>query len=769
MTRIERIEHYARVLAIAEKNGCVHEVMRELGRSDLFFLFTRILNRPDGDRDWLFDRCNMVQAAPDGYLDLWSREHFKSSIITFALTIQDILNNPELTIGIFSHTRPIAKGFLRQIKREFEDNELLKSLYPEVLYADPRKESPKWSEDDGLIVRRTTNPKEATIEAWGLVDGQPTSKHFALMIYDDVVTRESVTTPEMIAKTTDAWALSLNLSSEQGGRIRYIGTRYHASDTWAEILRRGGAVERRYPATDTGKQDGNPVLLTPERLAKKRAEMGPYIFACHGAGTLITMADWSQRPIENISVGDEVVGWAHIDGGQAILTPTRVVAINSRRALAVKSTLENGNVLIHTPDHKWWTGRSQKDGSRKAYSPLGFGYGFQKGVCQVIDINSVYTGIMPEHERAAGYLAAIVDGEGGVRHRTLQITQDPVLHPKVCDQIAWCLDTLGFDYGICNSKRGGRSQRIYTIHGGRDARIRLINLLGDHFGKRRQVISQCYGSRKFGKGCRVGLVEQVPFGAIKVYNIQTETGNYIAGGYASKNCQMLLNPLADAVMGFKREWLRFWRPVDWTGLNRYIVADPASAKKKDSDYTVIAVIGLGRDQNYYLIDFLRDRLNLTERANALFYLHQRYRPLDVGYERYGMQSDIEHFNYRMDQENYHFNITELGGSMPKNDRIRRLVPAFEGGRFFIPELLNYRDYERVDRNLTQVFIDEEFLTFPVGAHDDMLDCFSRILDPDLATTWPSIEAEPVAFTQSQQDWNFVIGNPGYSGAAINIE
>ena len=88
------------------------------------------------------------------------------------------------------------------------------------------------------------------------------------------------------------------------------------------------------------------------------------------------MADWSQRPIENISVGDEVVGWAHIDGGQSILTPTRVVAINTRRALTVKSTLENGNILIHTPDHQWWTGRSQKDGSRKAYSPLGFGYGF---------------------------------------------------------------------------------------------------------------------------------------------------------------------------------------------------------------------------------------------------------------------------------------------------------------------------------------------------------------------------------------------------------
>jgi hypothetical protein len=63
-------------------------------------------------------------------LDLWAREHYKSTVITFALTIQDILNDPEITVGIFSHTRPIAKAFLRQIKQEFETNEDLKAGFP---------------------------------------------------------------------------------------------------------------------------------------------------------------------------------------------------------------------------------------------------------------------------------------------------------------------------------------------------------------------------------------------------------------------------------------------------------------------------------------------------------------------------------------------------------------------------------------------------------------------------------------------------------------
>jgi hypothetical protein len=43
----------------------------------------------------------------------------------------------------------------------------------------------------GIIVRGSTNPKEAKVEAHGLVDGQPFDAHFHLRIYDDVVTPAS--------------------------------------------------------------------------------------------------------------------------------------------------------------------------------------------------------------------------------------------------------------------------------------------------------------------------------------------------------------------------------------------------------------------------------------------------------------------------------------------------------------------------------------------------------------------------------------------------
>lgn len=454
------------------------EALRWLCRNDLYFLLRYALSRPDCDNDWVFDRCREVQAEPNGYLDLWAREHYKSTVITYALTIQDILNDPEITIGLASHTRPIAKAFLRQIKREFEGNETLKAWFPDILWANPQKESPKWSEDEGIVVKRTSNPKEATIEAWGVVDGQPTSKHYKLLVYDDIVTRESVSTPEMMHKTTDALALSYNLGAH-GGHKRFIGTRYHFNDTYRTIMERGTVKPRVYPATKDGTVAGEPVFLTAQQIAEKRRDMGPYVFGC----------------------------------------------------------------------------------------------------------------------------------------------------------------------------------------------------------------------------------------------------------------QMLQDPKADEAQGFKEEWLRFAQPSPH-GLNAYMIFDPASSKKKDSDYTAGWVIGLGSDKNMYVLDMVRDRLSLTQRADLVLGWHRRWQPIATGYERYGMMADIEHILFRQEQENYRFPIVELGGQMPKLDRIRRLIPWFEGGRIYMPQKFVKANYEGREVDLADAFLKEEYLPFPVGLHDDMLDALARILDDEFPAEWP---------------------------------
>ena len=300
---MEAIAAYEAALTEAGTKSPEHlrQAQRWLARNDLFFLLTVLCGRRDLNHDWLFARCREVNAAPDGYLDLWAREHYKSTIITFGLTLKDVLashgedpepryGGRELCFGIFSHTRPTAKGFLRQIKYEAEHNTELQALFPDVLWADPRNDSPKWSEDEGLIFRRKTNPKEATIEAWGLVDGQPTGKHFSRRVYDDVVTERSVTA-DMIPKTTTAWELSENLGTADGA-ARYVGTRYHLFDTYA-TMRERGIPARIYPCTSDGSEDwSKSVLRSAAFLAEKRKLQGPYTF---GAQMLLSpKADTAQ-------------------------------------------------------------------------------------------------------------------------------------------------------------------------------------------------------------------------------------------------------------------------------------------------------------------------------------------------------------------------------------------------------------------------------------------------------------------------------------------
>ena len=274
MTELETIRSMSRVEALrfydeALRSGDI-EVLRWLGRNDRFFLLGCLMMRQDVlEKDWCYDRCREVEASPDGQLDLWSRFHYKSTIITLAGSVQEILCDPELTIGILSYTKPVAHKFVDQIRRALEMPELTR-LYPDILWEKPPRLN--WSTQGGLIVKRRSNPKEPTVSGSGLVDGQPIGMHFRLRIYDDVVVPASVTTPEQIVKTTEAWELSLALGTEDGGRQWYAGTRYHPDDTYSAIISRGALKERRRLCVDDA---GRPLMMAREALDALRRDMGP--------------------------------------------------------------------------------------------------------------------------------------------------------------------------------------------------------------------------------------------------------------------------------------------------------------------------------------------------------------------------------------------------------------------------------------------------------------------------------------------------------------
>ena len=80
---------------MGRKANNLDRVVKLLCLNDLAYLLIRVCRRKDLAQPWFYERIREVEAKPNGHLDLWAREHAKSSIITFGQTISDILNNPD--------------------------------------------------------------------------------------------------------------------------------------------------------------------------------------------------------------------------------------------------------------------------------------------------------------------------------------------------------------------------------------------------------------------------------------------------------------------------------------------------------------------------------------------------------------------------------------------------------------------------------------------------------------------------------------------------
>lgn len=466
------------------QNDAVLELIRAIAPNDLFFLMYFVLDLPVND-PFVIARIYECQQKHDMTIDLWARGFWKSMTLTYGLPVQELINNRERRICIFSFTRAAAKKQMRPIKSALESNDWLKRAFPDVFWENPKRDAFKWAEDAGLYVKRNGNFREASVEAHGL-DNLPVGSHFTDLIYDDVIEMGTTNTPDMIKKSYKRFMMSLHLVHRKHSK-RIIGTRYSHKDPYAEIMKNTNWEVRLYPSEvgDNGeaKMYGIPVYKTREEL-------------------------------------DEI--YAGMDD---------------------------------------WT-------------------------------------------------------------------------------------------------------------------------------------------------------------------------------YSS---QMLQNPIAGKRQDFNTAWLRYWHPEKdrkpQVYLNYYLTVDPASTKKRSSDYTVMMVLGADPLRNIWLVDMVRDKLTLGEKWDKLVGLVQKYSIHDVGYESYSMQADTQYLNEKMEQTGIYFTLIELGGKMAKPERIRQLVPWFKSGRVIIPKGLPYQDVEGEWHELTSDFI-EEYSYYPYK-NDDMLDAMARLFDSKMNLIFPT--------------------------------
>lgn len=243
--------------------------------TDLFFLLYFVLGRKDVNRPWVIQRCYEVQDHNDRAVYLWPRFHYKSTLMR-ALLIQDILKNPEERICIFSHKRAISQAFLREIMWTFEQNSILKASFPHILYEKPQSQAPKWSEEAGIVVKRRGTYPESTIEAWGLVDNLPTSKHFTIQLFDDIVNDETVNSPDQIRKCEDSMRMAFLLMAEDVKR-RVAGTIYDFGDPNHKLKNDATWYVSCYSWKD---EEGNFVLLDEEKAGELTHDLTDWQISC---------------------------------------------------------------------------------------------------------------------------------------------------------------------------------------------------------------------------------------------------------------------------------------------------------------------------------------------------------------------------------------------------------------------------------------------------------------------------------------------------------
>lgn len=274
---------YLSVLKVS--NVTAHDrIVRKTSRTDFFFFCLYVLKLPVM-HPFLMARCYEIQDNLfTDMLYLWAREHWKTTLISFARSIWLFTLEPSYTIGCFSNNTRLSKAILRKIKYELETNEDLRRIWTDVFYMDPKKErEKKWSEDDGLFLRQTEGMYPA-FGAYGLIDSMPTGFHFRRKIYDDIVDINNVSTQLMVDKVEEAFRISDNLGNATHGYVDdIIGTRYKYGDLYEKLKEELNYKESFIPSEVDASGEpligGIPVYMTRESLDSKLKKQKIYTYS----------------------------------------------------------------------------------------------------------------------------------------------------------------------------------------------------------------------------------------------------------------------------------------------------------------------------------------------------------------------------------------------------------------------------------------------------------------------------------------------------------
>ena len=186
-------------------------------------------------------------------------------------------------------------------------------------------------------------------------------------------------------------------------------------------------------------------------------------------------------------------------------------------------------------------------------------------------------------------------------------------------------------------------------------------------------------------------------------------------------------PSAESGARYKREWLRYFTESGDGSQKRYFlgvggqqktvlaascrifaVCDLAVTEKQTADYTVVMVFALTPDSDLLVLDIIRDRMEGPAHIPLLEQVCHNYKPSTIGIEKVAYQSALIQEAIRRGLP-----VVEL---KPDRDKLLRSDAAevkMQQGKVWFKAGASWLD-----------ILTAELLSFPVGKHDDQVDCLA---------------------------------------------
>jgi len=205
--------------------------------------------------------------------------------------------------------------------------------------------------------------------------------------------------------------------------------------------------------------------------------------------------------------------------------------------------------------------------------------------------------------------------------------------------------------------------------------------------------------------------------------IELEVKSYTEAGKLDTFYREMMNiPIAPGTASFQSRFFKYFQEQDLVyfkhPLESIIIVDPAKSVTPQSDFS--AIIGVSVDlenRNIYVRDIFNERVYPDQLYKACLEMARRLGARTIGLEVTSLNEFITFpfYQFLVDQGAIDIEVVELKPRQKKEDRIRTLIPLYRTG------LISH------NKTCSNV-LEQQLLTFPRSAHDDVMDALAYIAE-----------------------------------------